>query len=69
MPIKSCEYDGKQGFKWGNQGKCYTYEAGDDKGRERARNKARDQGIAIGEYFREVLDRLNKIKRKLYKKK
>ena len=38
MPIKKCTIDGKSGFKWGDQGKCYT---GPD-----AEKKARIQGIA-----------------------
>lgn len=38
MPIKECQIDGVSGFKWGDQGKCYT---GPD-----AKKKAMIQGIA-----------------------
>lgn len=38
MPIKKCTIDGKSGYKWGDQGKCYV---GTD-----AEKKARIQGIA-----------------------
>jgi hypothetical protein len=24
MPVKPCVKNGKKGFKWGDQGKCYT---------------------------------------------
>lgn len=39
MPVMRCEKDGKDGWKWGESGTCYT---GPD-----ARQKAREQGIAI----------------------
>lgn len=47
MPVQECQKDGKPGFKWGSEGKCYTYTEGNDRSRERARSKARKQGIAI----------------------
>lgn len=39
MPVKKCQINGKQGYKWGDEGKCYT---GPD-----AKKKAIAQGIAI----------------------
>lgn len=39
MPIKNCEIEGQKGFKWGDEGKCYT---GPD-----AKKKALKQGIAV----------------------
>lgn len=39
MPIKKCEKNGKPGYKWGDEGYCYT---GPD-----AKDKARLQGVAI----------------------
>lgn len=39
MPVKKCQIEGKDGFKWGDEGKCYT---GPD-----AKKKAIEQGIAI----------------------
>jgi hypothetical protein len=49
MPIKSCESDKKPGFKWGDQGKCYTYEPKNEGSLRNARKKATAQGIAIGD--------------------
>jgi hypothetical protein len=39
MPVKQCTIDGKSGYKYGDNGKCYT---GDG-----AREKAEEQGRAI----------------------
>lgn len=39
MPLKQCTSDGKSGWKWGDEGKCYT---GPD-----AKEKAKKQGRAI----------------------
>lgn len=39
MPLKKCQIDGKSGWKWGSEGKCYS-------GPE-AKKKAIAQGIAI----------------------
>ena len=39
MPLKTCNVDGKSGYKWGDQGKCYTGPG--------AKNKALKQGVAI----------------------
>ncbi len=47
MPVKQCRKNGKPGFKWGDEGKCYTYKSGDEDDRERARKKAAQQGRAI----------------------
>ena len=47
MPVKSCQSNGKPGFKWGNSGKCYTYTPGDKSSKEKARQKAIRQGRAI----------------------
>lgn len=49
MPLKRCEDGGSPGYKWGDAGKCYTYTAGDDAGRRRARRSALAQAVAIGE--------------------
>ena len=46
MPINSCSNNGKSGYKWGEQGMCYTYAEGNDQSMKQARNKARLQGIA-----------------------
>ncbi len=47
MPVMTCSADGKSGYKWGDQGKCYTYTAGDEQSRTAAENKAKLQGRAI----------------------
>ena len=39
MPLKRCTSNGKNGWKWGDEGKCYTGPG--------AKKKAIDQGIAI----------------------
>ena len=48
MPVKDCSDKGRPGYKWGNSGKCYTYAAGDDAGRKKAKEKAHMQGAAAG---------------------
>ena len=47
MPIQSCQSGGKPGYKWGSSGKCYTYTAGDEKGKARALRQAKEQSRAI----------------------
>ena len=49
MPIKSCQSENKPGFKWGDQGKCYTYTPRNEGSIENAKKKARLQGLAIGD--------------------
>ena len=46
MPIQSCLNEGKPGYKWGEQGSCYTYTAGDESSIKEAKKKAQIQGIA-----------------------
>jgi hypothetical protein len=55
MPVQSCSIDGKPGFRWGDAGKCYTYTPGDSASRDDAREKARNQGLAIGEQLKMVM--------------
>ncbi len=47
MPVSSCQKDGKPGFRWGRQGKCYTYTYGNEVSRKNAIAKAQKQGAAI----------------------
>lgn len=47
MPVKECQKDGKPGYKWGNEGYCYTYTPNNEESRERAKDKAKEQGRAI----------------------
>ena len=46
MPIRSCSDGDKPGYKWGDNGKCYLYTAGDEKSMEAAKMKAQMQGVA-----------------------
>ena len=47
MPIERCQAGGRPGFKFGPQGKCFTYLPGDKSGMAVARNRAEAQGRAI----------------------
>jgi len=47
MPIQPCREGGKPGYRWGKKGKCYTYTAGNEASRKRARAKAWEQAKAI----------------------
>lgn len=46
MPLKSCEINGQNGYKWGNQGKCYVFIPGDKNSEDKAKHQAITQGIA-----------------------
>lgn len=46
MPVQRCTKDGKPGYKWGKQGKCYTYTPGNPQSRARAKDNAEMQGRA-----------------------
>ena len=46
MPVKQCQEDGKPGYKWGDQGKCYTYTEGNESSKKQAKKKAAKQGQA-----------------------
>jgi hypothetical protein len=48
MPVKRCEIDGKPGWQYGESGKCYTFDDGDDASEKTAKAKAVTQGLAIG---------------------
>jgi len=52
MPIKKCKLEGKDGFKWGDNGKCYTHD-NTPKSKKEAKRKALIQGIATGEIFKD----------------
>ena len=47
MPLMGCKKGGKSGYKFGEDGFCYTYEAGNEKSRRNAFAKAMKQGRAI----------------------
>lgn len=48
MPVKPCRKNGVPGYKWGDKGRCYTYQTGNEKSRKRAKQKAYIQGTAMG---------------------
>lgn len=50
MPVKDCSENGKQGYKWGDEGKCYTYSPNNEGEKRNAKKSAIIQGIAIGDY-------------------
>jgi len=50
MPVKECELDGKSGYKWGDEGKCYTYTPNNEGSKSNAKKSAILQGVAIGDY-------------------
>ncbi len=49
MPLQKCQEDGRPGWKWGDAGKCYTYTPGNEASEKAAKQKALNQGIAIGD--------------------
>lgn len=51
MPVKQCQEEGKPGYKWGDKGKCYTYNPYNESAKNKAKQKAIIQGIATGEYW------------------
>jgi hypothetical protein len=46
MPVQECREQGKPGYRWGQQGKCYTYTPGNLRERAEARMRAESQGYA-----------------------
>jgi len=48
MPVMRCQENGKPGYKYGESGKCYTYTPGNLKDEKQAKEKAIQQGLAIG---------------------
>lgn len=47
MPIHRTTVDGKPAYQWGKTGKKYSYTAGSESSRERAKKKAIQQGLAV----------------------
>lgn len=42
--LERCRKNGKPAYRWGPEGKPYTYTAGDKPSRERAKRRAESQG-------------------------
>lgn len=49
MPVKGCSSNGKPGYKWGDAGKCYTYNPNSEASKKNAKKRALAQGIASGD--------------------
>lgn len=49
MPIRQCQINKNPGYKWGQQGKCYEYEPGNEESIKEAKKKAISQGVASGD--------------------
>lgn len=47
MPVQAATKNGKPGYRYGDSGHVYTYEPGNERSRERARENAARQGRAI----------------------
>jgi hypothetical protein len=47
MPVTPCQQDGKPGYRWGQGGRCFTYDAKDEAAKDAAKKKALQQGVAI----------------------
>lgn len=58
MPIQKCSDNNKPGYRWGDSGKCYTYDPNSESSKNEAKKKAMAQGIAIGDI---ELERANEV--------
>ena len=47
MPVKECQSENKPGFKYGDSGKCYTYDPKNVGQKNNAKKSAITQGISI----------------------
>lgn len=46
MPVKRCQKDNQQGYKWGDNGTCYIFYPDDEESKKEAKRKAIKQGVA-----------------------
>lgn len=46
MPVQRVNVDGEDGYRWGREGKVYTFEPGNRASEDEAREKAEAQGRA-----------------------
>ncbi len=60
MPVQRCRFDSKPGYRWGSKGKCYTYNPENKASETKAKNKALDQGVAIGEFYKLLIEKMKK---------
>jgi len=59
VPVERCSIDGKPGYRWGEEGKCYTYDPDDSSSRAAALARAHEQGVAVesSKHSRERMER------------
>jgi soluble P-type ATPase len=50
MPVQNCQLNNKPGFKWGDEGKCYTYTPGNKTSMDNAKKKVMEQAVAIEQF-------------------
>ena len=50
MPVKDCTLNNEPGYKWGDEGKCYTYSPKNEGSKNKAKKQAIIQGLAIGDF-------------------
>lgn len=50
MPVRECQENDKPGYKWGEQGKCYTYNPDNEGQKRKAKQSAIIQGYAVGDF-------------------
>jgi len=53
-----CQRDNEQGYKWGDSGFCYIYKNGNQESKDKARNQALKQGLAIGDIEAKMANKL-----------
>jgi len=64
MPVMRCQRDNEQGYKWGDSGFCYIYKSGNQESKDKARERALKQGLAIGDIEAKMLNSKIKINAK-----
>lgn len=62
MPVQECEENGKPGYRYGGEGKCYTYTADNEESRKHAKQQAYIQGAAISANTGEAVKAANNSK-------
>ena len=58
MPVQKCKKNGKPGYRWGDEGFCYTYSAGDEASRKKAKQRAYLQGSTYEKILKGILNKL-----------
>ena len=65
MPLKKCQRDGKDGWKWGDEGHCYIGEGAKEKaltqGRAIEASKTKEQFTSVYESLEDLLPMWNNL--------